>query len=196
MDVPARKGYSSDLTDEQWPIIEPLIPASKHGGRPREIDMREVLNTIFYLNRTGCQWDMLPHDLLPKSTVYDYFARWRADGTWQRILDALRAGVRIAVGREPERENHGGRRGAGLRRRQENHRPQAAHPRRYAGLFNQAGVWRLFRGHPAFRVSPSCPSDGSQNVRLPGMVGVGGIARIMNDDQIPASRWSASRRSA
>jgi len=101
MDVPARKGYSSDLTDEQWAIIEPLIPASKHGGRPREIDMREVLNTIFYLNRTGCQWDMLPHDLLPKSTVYDYFARWRADGTWQRILDALRAGVRIAVGREP-----------------------------------------------------------------------------------------------
>ena len=101
MDVPARKGYPSDLTDEQWAIIEPLIPASKHGGRPRQVDMREVLNTIFYLNRTGCQWDMLPHDLLPKSTVYDYFARLRDDGTWQRILDALRAGVRIAVGREP-----------------------------------------------------------------------------------------------
>ena len=63
--------------------------------------MREVLNTILYLNRTGCQWDMLPHDLLPKSTVYDYFASWRNDGTWQRILDALRAGVRVAVGREP-----------------------------------------------------------------------------------------------
>ena len=63
--------------------------------------MREVLNTIFYLNRTGCQWDMLPHDLLPKSTVYDYFASWRNDGTWQRMLDALRAGVRIAAGREP-----------------------------------------------------------------------------------------------
>jgi putative transposase len=101
MDVPARKAYPSDLTDEQWAIIEPLIPAGKHGGRPREVDMREVLNTIFYLNRTGCQWDMLPHDLLPKSTVYDYFARWRDDGTWQHILDALRAGVRIAVGRKP-----------------------------------------------------------------------------------------------
>jgi len=101
MDVPARKAYPSDLTDEQWAILERLIPGSKHGGRPREVDMREVLNTIFYLNRTGCQWDMLPHDLLPKSTVYDYFASWRNDGTWQHMLDALRAGVRMAVGREP-----------------------------------------------------------------------------------------------
>jgi putative transposase len=101
MDVPARKAYPSDLTDEQWAILEPLIPAGKHGGRPREVNMREVLNTIFYLNRTGCQWDMLPHDLLPKSTVYDYFAAWRNDGTWQHMLDALRAGVRMAVAREP-----------------------------------------------------------------------------------------------
>lgn len=101
MDVPARRAYPSDLTNEQWGIIEPLIPAAKHGGRPREVNMREVINTIFYLNRTGCQWDMLPHDLLAKSTVYDYFAAWRDDGTWQHILDALRAGVRIAVGREP-----------------------------------------------------------------------------------------------
>jgi putative transposase len=101
MDVPARKAYPSDLTNEQWAILEPLIPAGKHGGRPREVNMREVLNTILYLNRTGCQWDMLPHDLLPKSTVYDYFASWRNDGTWQHILDALRAGVRVAAGREP-----------------------------------------------------------------------------------------------
>jgi putative transposase len=62
--------------------------------------MREVLNSIFYLTRSGCQWDMLPHDLLPKSTVYDYFAQWRDDGTWQRILDALRQSVRKAAGRE------------------------------------------------------------------------------------------------
>jgi putative transposase len=101
MDVPARKSYPSDLTDEQWAILEPLIPACKHGGRPREVNMREVLNTIFYLNRTGCQWDMLPHDLLPKSTVYDYFASWRNDGTWQHLLDTLREGVRMAAGREP-----------------------------------------------------------------------------------------------
>jgi len=62
--------------------------------------MREVVNTIVYLNRTGCQWDMLPHDLLPKSTVYDYFAQWRNDGTWQRMVDALRAQVRVAAGHE------------------------------------------------------------------------------------------------
>jgi putative transposase len=101
MDVPARKAYSTDLTDAQWAILEPLVPRSKSGGRPREVDMREVLNTIMYLNRTGCQWDMLPHDLLPKSTVYDYFAAWRGDGTWQRMMDALREQVRAAAGREP-----------------------------------------------------------------------------------------------
>lgn len=100
MDVPARERYPSDLTDEQWAILEPLIPPCKPGGRPREVDMREVINTILYLVRTGCQWDMLPHDLLSKSTAYDYFAAWRDDGTWQRMMDALRALVRVAAGRE------------------------------------------------------------------------------------------------
>jgi putative transposase len=94
-----RKPYPSDLTDPQWAIIEPLIPTSLV-GRPREVCIREVLNTIFYLNRSGCQWDMLPHDLPAKSTVYDYFKQWRADGTWQRITDALRQKARIAAGRE------------------------------------------------------------------------------------------------
>jgi len=101
MDAPARKHYRTDLTDEQWEILQPLIPASKHGGRPREVNMREVINTILYLVRAGCQWDMLPHDLLPKSTVYVYFAAWRNDGTWQRMMDALRAQVRTAEGRQP-----------------------------------------------------------------------------------------------
>lgn len=100
MTTQARKPYHTDLTDEQWSILEPLIAPAKHGGRPREIDMREVMNTILYLQRTGCQWDMLPHDLLPKSTVYDYFAQWRDNGTWQRMLDALRGQVRQAAGRE------------------------------------------------------------------------------------------------
>src|SRR3954449_1683827 len=95
-----RKPYPSDLTDEQWALIEPLIPVSKV-GRPRTNDIREVLNAIFYLNRSGCQWDMLPHDLLPKSTVYDYFAQWRDDGTWQEIMDALRQQVRVAGGHDP-----------------------------------------------------------------------------------------------
>jgi putative transposase len=101
MQAMARKPYTSDLTDEQWAILEPLIPPARTGGRKRELDMREVLNTILYLNRTGCQWDMLPHDLLPKSSVYDYFAAWRDDGTWQRLMDALRTRVRLEAGREP-----------------------------------------------------------------------------------------------
>lgn len=95
-----RKAYPSDLTDEQWAIIEPLIPVHRV-GRPRQVEMREVFNTIFYLIRSGCQWDMLPHDLQPKSTTYDHFARWRDDGTWQTILDALRQKVRVAAGRDP-----------------------------------------------------------------------------------------------
>ena len=94
MTATPRKPYQTDLTDEQWAILQPLIAAAKHGGRPREVDMREVINTILYLNRTGCQWDMLPHDLLPQSTVYEYFSQWRHDGTWQHLMDVLRAAVR------------------------------------------------------------------------------------------------------
>ena len=89
-----RKLYLTDLSDEQWAILEPLIPPAKPGGRPRAVDMREVINTILYLNCTGCQWDLLPHDLLPQSTVYEYFAQWRDDGTWQRLIEALRTQVR------------------------------------------------------------------------------------------------------
>lgn len=101
-ELQTRKSYSTDLTDEQWRIVEPLIPGPKNrlGGRPRTICMREVVNTILYVNRTGCQWDMIPHDLLPKSTVYDYFARWRDDGTLKAIVDALRTRIRLAEGRD------------------------------------------------------------------------------------------------
>lgn len=101
MDAIARRAYMTDLTDAQWDILYPLIPAAKQGGRHRSVNMREVINTILYLLRSGCQWDMLPHDLLPKSTVYDYFAAWRDDGTWERITHALREQVRVAEGREP-----------------------------------------------------------------------------------------------
>jgi putative transposase len=94
MTITARKPYASDLTDDQWALLEPLVPPAKHGGHPRELDMREVVNTILYVNRTGCQWAMLPHDLLPKSSVYDYFKQWRDDGTWQRMMDGLRQQVR------------------------------------------------------------------------------------------------------
>lgn len=98
-----RRRYPSDLTNEQWNVLEPLLPALRADriGRPPEVDLREVVNAIIYLNRSGCQWDMLPHDLLPKSTVYDYFAQWRDDGTWQKLIDALRTQVRVAAGRKP-----------------------------------------------------------------------------------------------
>jgi putative transposase len=95
-----RKPYRSDLTDAQWELIRPLLPPAKPGGRPRTVDLREVVNTLFYQARTGCQWDYLPHDLAPKGTAWDYFTAWHKDGTWQRIVDALRAQIRKAAGRE------------------------------------------------------------------------------------------------
>ena len=88
------------MTDAQWDLVQPLIPPAKPGGRPRTVDMREVVNTLFYQARTGVQWDYLPHDLLPKSTVWDYFVAWQSDGTWQKILDTLRGQIR----RQAERE--------------------------------------------------------------------------------------------
>jgi putative transposase len=96
-----RKPYRSDMTDAQWELIEPLIPPAKHGGRPRKVERREVVNTLFYQARTGVQWDYLPHDLLPKSTVWDYFVAWQSDGTWQKLLDVLRGQLRTEAGREP-----------------------------------------------------------------------------------------------
>jgi putative transposase len=95
-----RKRYPSDLTDEQWALIEPLLPPAKPGGRPREVDLREVVNALFYQARTGCQWDFLPHDLTPKGTAYDYFARWHDDGTWLKVVAALRGQVRTEAGRD------------------------------------------------------------------------------------------------
>ena len=99
-----RKKYPSELTDEPWAIVEPMIPPAKQsprGGRPRQVELREVLNTLFYLNRSGCPWEMLPHDLLPKSTVYDCFAQWRHDGTWAKLVKTLRERTRVAAGRDP-----------------------------------------------------------------------------------------------
>jgi putative transposase len=95
-----RKPYKSDLTDAQWELIQPLLPDAKPGGRRREVDLREIVNTLFYQDRTGVQWDFLPHDLSPKSTAYDYFQAWGEDGTWQKIVDVLRGKVRLAEGRE------------------------------------------------------------------------------------------------
>ena len=89
-----RKKYSTDLTDDEWQILESLIPEAKPGGRPREADMREILNGIFYVLRSGCAWRMLPHDFPPWQTVYHYFREWRINGVWEQINKALRIALR------------------------------------------------------------------------------------------------------
>jgi len=97
MDACTRKPYDSDLTDAQWDLLEPQLLDFEdrvRPGPPREVDLREVMNTLLYQNRTGCQWRFLPHDLLPKSTVYDYFAKWRDHGLWAKIGATLREQVR------------------------------------------------------------------------------------------------------
>ena len=96
-----RKHYPSDLTDAQWALLEPWIPPPRPGGRPRKTNMRAVVNAIFYLTREGCRWRALPHDFPPWKTVYNYFAAWQRDGTWDRFLTALRRRVRQAAGRDP-----------------------------------------------------------------------------------------------
>ncbi len=97
-----RKRYPSDLTDAQWKRIEPLIPPAKPGGRDRAHAMRDIVDALFYVLRSGCSWRMLPHDLPPWQTVYTYFQQWRDDGTIERIHTALRQQVRLEAGRESE----------------------------------------------------------------------------------------------
>jgi len=95
-----RKRYASDLTDEQWELIKPLLPAAKPGGRPRTTDIREAVNAILYLVRTGCSWRMLPHEFPPWPTVHDYYWKWRPDGIWQQIHQNLYERVRLGAGRQ------------------------------------------------------------------------------------------------
>ena len=92
--------YPSDLSDAEWAVIEPMIPPAKHGGRKRSVNVREVLNGIFYVLSTGCQWPALPKDLPPKSTVWDYLDLWEWDGTLERIHHALYVETREREGRE------------------------------------------------------------------------------------------------
>jgi putative transposase len=97
-----RRVYEDDLTDAQWAVLEPLLPPAPGGGRPRTTLMREVLNAILYLLRTGSAWKHLPHDFPPPGTVYGYFSQWRRDGTIARIHEALRPTVREASEHDPE----------------------------------------------------------------------------------------------
>lgn len=98
------KHYPTDLTDDQWALIEPYLPPVKsglgQGGRP-PVDRRKLVNGMMYFARSGCQWRMLPHEFGPWSTVHHYYRLWRRDGTLQKIHDALRREVRLQDGREP-----------------------------------------------------------------------------------------------
>ena len=95
----ARARYPTDLTDRQWRRLEPHLPPAKPGGRPRRVDMRDLMDAMLYVLRNGITWRALPHDFPPWQTVYHYFSAWRADGTWGAIHDALREEVRVAAGR-------------------------------------------------------------------------------------------------
>jgi putative transposase len=90
----ARKAYSSDLSDLEWEILAPLIPPPKLGGHPRTTNMREVCNAIYYQLKTGCQWNMLPRDFPPSSTVYNYYRKWQKRGVWRELNHTLRDRLR------------------------------------------------------------------------------------------------------
>lgn len=143
MDHSSRRSYPSDLTDEQWTILAPLLPPEVPAGRPRTTDLRAVLDASFYLLSTGCGWSALPHDFPPEGTVRDYFHQWRRSGIWQQIHDTLRDRVREAAGKSPEpsagsidSQSVKATRTAGWRgydAGKKNQRGQAAHPGGYVG---------------------------------------------------------------
>jgi transposase len=98
--MPIRAAYPSDLTDNEWDLIQHLVPEAKPGGRPEDDPKREVLNGIFSLVRSGCAWRLLPHDRPPWRPVYHYFRTWRRDGTWALMNDLRRGDVRVASGKQ------------------------------------------------------------------------------------------------
>jgi putative transposase len=95
-----RETYPSDLTDDQWAVLEPLLPGAKPGGRPRSVDLREVIDGVLYVVRTGCRWRAMPHDLPPRGTCHSYYRRFRLDGTRERAEEAPRCRPRKAAGRD------------------------------------------------------------------------------------------------
>jgi putative transposase len=97
-----RKPYPTDLSDAEWNYIEPYMPAPKGHGRPRTHNLREILDAVFYVLKSGCQWRLLPHDFPRWPTVYHYFRQWRIDGTWERINRAIRERLRVRLKRDPQ----------------------------------------------------------------------------------------------
>jgi putative transposase len=97
-----RKAYQTDLSDAEWSCLEPHLPTPKASGRPRIYVLREILDAVFYVLKSGCAWRLLPHDFPPWKTVYHYFRSWRLDGTWERMHGALRERVRVSLNRNPQ----------------------------------------------------------------------------------------------
>ena len=131
--------YPSDLTNAEWALVAPLIHPAKRGGRPRTVDVREVLNAIFYVLWTGCQWKALPKDLPPRSTVWEYLDRWEWDGTLSRIHHALYVEVRKRTGREASRAG-----------------------RRSSSVLTQAPDGVAARRPPAWRITAVAPTTSSR----------------------------------
>ncbi len=94
-----RRRYPSDLSDAEWAVLAPLVPAPKPGGRPAVHPRREIVDAVLYVLRNGIVWRALPHDLIPWQTAYDYVRRWRLDGTWAQLNDAFRKRERVRQGR-------------------------------------------------------------------------------------------------
>lgn len=149
MDTTARKPYPSDLNDEQWAILEPLLPPPVPAGAPRTTDLREVVNAIFYVTTSGSAWHALPHDFPPEGTVRGYFHGWRRSGLWGQINDSLRRQVREQVGKGPDpsagsidSQTVKATRTAGTRgydAGKKNQRGQATHPGGYVGVGDRGG---------------------------------------------------------
>jgi putative transposase len=97
-----RLPYPSDLSDAEWSLLEPLLPPARSDVRPRKYKMREIINAIRYLQRSGCSWRMLPHDFSPYRVVFYYFCLWRRDGSWERMHDALYTQLRQQLGRHEQ----------------------------------------------------------------------------------------------